>query len=162
LMFSASAFRIAFQFLLIGFAGLCLSGSASAQKIIPDTDTGDVGTGGRFVLQGRLLFPSGTRVDRPIKVRLYTPTRGEISTMTDTNGSFAFRRLSPGNYTILIDGGDDYENVNEPTNIVQAGRSIGSTEEIIPIQIRLVRKASASVKPEVISADLANVPKPAL
>jgi tetratricopeptide (TPR) repeat protein len=161
-MFSALAFRIAFQFLLIAFFCLCLIGPAYAQRITLESDTGDTGTGGRYVIQGTLLFPSGQRVDRPRKIRLYTVTRGEISTMTDTNGNFLFRRLSPGTYTIIIDGDNDYEAVNERTNIIQAGRSMGSTEEIIPVQIRLKLKASTVIKPEVVHAELANVPKPAL
>jgi tetratricopeptide (TPR) repeat protein len=115
------------------------------------------------VIQGTLLFPSGQRVDRPMKVRLYTATRGEVMTMTDTNGRFLFRRLSPGSYTILIDGDKDYENVNEQTNIIQVrGAGTISTEEIIPVQIRLKYKTGESIKPEVVHADLANVPKPAL
>jgi tetratricopeptide (TPR) repeat protein len=122
-----------------------------------------MGTGGRYVIQGTLLFPSGQRVDRPMKVRLYTATRGEVMTMTDTNGRFLFRRLSPGSYTILIDGDKDYENVNEQTNIIQVrGAGTISTEEIIPVQIRLKYKTGESIKPEVVHADLANVPKPAL
>lgn len=161
-MVSASAFRIAFQFLLIAFLGLCLVGPAYAQRPALDTDTGDMGTGGKFTLQGTVMFPSGQRVDRPLRVRLYTVTRGEISTMTDTNGRFVFRRLSPGNYTIIIDGDQNYEPVNEDTTIVQAGRSIGSTEEIIPVQIRLKAKAGGGAKAEVVNAELANVPKPAL
>ena len=129
-----------------------------------ESDTADAGTGGRYVIQGTLLFPSGQRVDRPMKVRLYTATRGEVTTMTDTNGRFVFRRLSPGHYTILIDGDNNYENVNEQTNIIQVGRSAStnSTEEIIPVQIRLKHKAVDSIKPEVVHAELANVPKPAL
>ncbi|HSD47589.1 MAG TPA: tetratricopeptide repeat protein [Pyrinomonadaceae bacterium] len=142
---------------------MCLIGSASAQRVASlESDTADMGTGGRYIIQGTLLFPSGQRVDRPMKVRLYTATRGEVSTLTDTNGRFIFRRLSPGQYTIVIDGEKDYETVNEQTNIIQAGRSMGSTEEIIPVQIRLKYKASDMVKPEVVHADLANVPKPAL
>jgi tetratricopeptide (TPR) repeat protein len=74
-----------------------------------------------------------------------------------------FRRLSPGSYTILIDGDKDYENVNEQTNIIQVrGAGTISTEEIIPVQIRLKYKTGESIKPEVVHADLANVPKPAL
>ena len=163
-MFSALALRIAFRPLLVAFACLCLTGSASAQRMTLESDTADVGTGGRYIIQGTLLFPSGQRVDRPMKVRLYTATRGEVTTMTDTNGRFLFRRLSPGHYTILIDGDNNYENVNEQTNIIQAGRSAAtsSTEEIIPVQIRLKHKAGDSIKPEVVHADLANVPKPAL
>jgi Tfp pilus assembly protein PilF len=161
-MFSALAFRIAFKSLLIGVACLCLVSAASAQRASIESDTADLGTGGLYVIQGTLVFPSGTRVDRPIKVRLSTPMRGEISTMTDTNGRFLFRRLSPGNYTIIIDGGESYENVNEQTNIIQAGRSIGSTEQIIPILIRLKTKAADSMRPEVVHAELAGVPKPAV
>ena len=163
-MFSALALRIAFRPLLIALSCLCLIGSASAQRMTLESDTADMGTGGKYIIQGTLLFPSGQRVDRPIKVRLYTATRGEVSTMTDTNGRFLFRRLSPGNYTIIIEGEKDYENVNEQTNIIQAGRNAAtsSTEEIIPVQIRLKYKAGDSVKPEVVHAELANVPKPAL
>jgi tetratricopeptide (TPR) repeat protein len=161
-MLSASAFRIALQFLLIALVSLCLLGSAVAQRASLETDTGEMGTGGKFTVQGTVLFPSGQRVDRPLKVRLFTPTRGEISTMTDTNGRFVFRRLSPGNYTITIDGDENYEAANEMTNIVQAGRSVSSTEEIIPVQIRLKAKAGDRLKPEVVDAELANVPKPAL
>jgi Tfp pilus assembly protein PilF len=161
-MVSASAFRVAFQLLLVACFSLCLSSSAYAQRGSLETDTGEMGTGGKFTLQGTVLFPSGQRVDRPLKVRLYTATRGEISTMTDTNGRFLFRRLAPGNYTIIIDGDQNYEPVSEDTSIVQAGRSIGSTEEVIPVQIRLKAKAGGDVKAEVVNAELANVPKPAL
>ncbi|HKS08749.1 MAG TPA: tetratricopeptide repeat protein [Pyrinomonadaceae bacterium] len=122
----------------------------------------DLGTGGRFLIQGTVIFPSGQRVDRPLKIRLSTPTRGELITMTDTNGRFAFPRLTPGSYVIIIDADENYEAVNEQTNIIQAMRSMGSTEEIIPVQIRLKRKLSDAIRPEVVHADLANVPKPAV
>lgn len=161
-MFSASAYKFAFQLLLIVCCGLCVLGSASAQRPTFATDTGDPGTGGKYMIQGTVISPSGQRVDRPIKVTLSTASRGDISTMTDTNGQFFFRRLSPGNYTIMIDGNENYETVNEPTTIIQAGRSVSSTEEIIPIQIRLKAKTGSGVKPEVVNAELANVPKPAL
>jgi tetratricopeptide (TPR) repeat protein len=162
-MFSALAFRIAFQSLLIVFTCSCLIASASAQRVSSESETAaDVGTGGRFFIQGTVIFPSGQRVDRPLKVRLATPTRGEIITMTDTNGAFSFRRLTPGSYTIIIDADENYEAVNERTNIIQAGRSMGTTEETIPIQIRLKRRAADAIRPEVVHADLANVPKPAV
>ena len=162
-MFSALAFRIAHRSLLVAFACLCLIGSAFAQRGGMESSTAaDLGTGGRFVIQGTVIFPSGQRVDRPLKVRLSTSTRGELITMTDTNGRFSFPRLTPGSYAIIIDADENYEAVNEQTNIIQAFRSMGSTEEIIPIQIRLKRKAGDAIRPEVVHADLADVPKPAL
>jgi tetratricopeptide (TPR) repeat protein len=144
---------------------LCLIGSASAQRAIESSTAADLGTGGRFIIQGTVIFPSGQRVDRPLKVRLATPTRGELITMTDTNGRFSFPRLTPGSYAILIDADENYEAVNEQTNIIQVGRSLGSpasTEESIPIQIRLKRRAGDAIRPEVVHADLANIPKPAV
>lgn len=162
-MFSALGFRTAYQSLLMAFACLCLIGTASAQRVsMESTTAADLGTGGRWMIQGTVIFPSGQRVDRPLKIRLATPTRGELITMTDTNGSFSFRRLTPGSYAIIIDADENYEAVNEQTNIVQAGRSMGSTEEILPVQIRLKRKAGDAIRPEVVHADLANVPKPAV
>jgi tetratricopeptide (TPR) repeat protein len=165
-MFSALAFRSAYQSLLIAFSCLCLIGTASAQRVSSESTTAaDLGTGGRFVIQGTIIFPSGQRVDRPMKVRLATPTRGELITMTDTNGRFQFYRLTSGSYTIVIDGDENYEAVNEQTNIIQGGRGFGaagSTEEVIPIQIRLKRKAGDAIRPEVVHADLANIPKPAV
>ena len=164
-MFSALAFRTVYQSLLTAFACLCLIGSAFAQRpSMESTTAADLGTGGRFVIQGTVIFPSGQRVDRPLKIRLATPTRGELITMTDTNGRFSFPRLTPGSYTLIIDADENYEAVNEQTNIVQAGRGgmASSTEEILPIQIRLKRKASDAIRPEVVHADLANIPKPAV
>lgn len=161
-MLSALAFRVASQSLLIVFTCLCLIASASAQRILESDTAADMGTGGRFIIQGTVIFPSGQRVDRPLKIRLATPTRGELITMTDTNGRFTFHRLTAGNYSILIDGDENYEAVNEGMNIIQAGRSMGSTEEIIPVQIRLKRKPGDAIRPEVVHADLADVPKPAV
>lgn len=161
-MFSALAFRVAHRSLLIAFACLCLIGTASAQRAMESSTAADLGTGGRFLIQGTVIFPSGQRVDRPLKIRLATPTRGELITMTDTNGRFLFPRLNPGSYTIIIDADENYEAVNEQTNIIQVMRTVGSTEEVIPVQIRLKRKASDAIRPEVVHADLANVPKPAI
>ena len=159
---SALAFRIAFQSLFIVFSCLCLIAPASAQRILESDTAADMGTGGRFIIQGTVIFPSGQRVDRPLKIRLATPTRGELITMTDTNGRFSFHRLSAGQYSIIIDADENYDAVNEGMSIVQAGRSVGTTEEIIPVQIRLKRKAGDPIRPEVVHAELADVPKPAV
>src|SRR2546430_13144427 len=45
---------------------------------------------------GNVYLPSGQRVDRPIRVRLFTSTRGDTTTMTSDNGAFSFRRLATG------------------------------------------------------------------
>jgi tetratricopeptide (TPR) repeat protein len=134
----------------------------AGQRGMMGTDSGDPGTGGNFIIQGTVFLPVGHRVDRPIRVRLFTPTRGTITTMTDDNGVFSFRRLAPGSYSVVIDAEKDFETVNEQVNIVQAFRTGSSTENVILVQIRLKAKAGTSFKPEVMNAELANVPKTAV
>lgn len=136
--------------------------SVSAQRGMMSPDSGDPGTGGSYIIQGTVFMPSGHRVDRPIRVRLSTPTRGTITTMTDDNGAFSFRRLASGSYSLVIDTEKEYETVNEQVNIGQGFRAANSTEAIIPVQIRLRLKGGTSSKPEVMNADLANVPKTAV
>ncbi|MCA1635563.1 MAG: tetratricopeptide repeat protein [Acidobacteria bacterium] len=56
------------------------------------------GTGGRHSIQGRILFPSGQRVDTRIKVKLESAGFGDLSILSDVNGTFSFRSLRPGSY----------------------------------------------------------------
>src|SRR5437660_9775820 len=147
---------------LIVLALLAFPTWAVAQRGMMSTDSGDPGTGANCSIQGTVFLPSGHRVDRPIRVRLLTPTRGTVTTMTDDNGVFSFRRLAPGSYSLVIDAEKEYETVNEQLNIVQAMRTASSTENIIPVQIRLRLKAATTFKPEVMNVELANVPKDAV
>src|SRR3954462_2506492 len=75
----------------------------------------DMGTGGKHVIQGRIVFPSGRRAgsDTRLKVRLQTQSAGELSVYTDSNGYFGFRSLESGSYTVIIEGGNDFETVRE-------------------------------------------------
>src|ERR1044071_6399787 len=93
------------------FAALCAP-TARAQVGVDST-----GTGGRHVIQGRVLFPSGRRADARLKVRLQTQSSGELSVYTDTNGYFGFRSLEPGSYSVTIEGGNDYETIRESVYI---------------------------------------------
>src|SRR5262245_3089434 len=89
------------RILLVVVCLVSLSGTAIAQRgrgMVPDS--GDPGTGGSFTVQGTVFTPEGHRMGRPIRVRLFTPSRGDVTTMTDDNGNFSFNRLSPGTYSI--------------------------------------------------------------
>ena len=57
-------------------------------------------------IQGRIYFPSGRRNDVRIKIRLESFNAGELSVLSDPNGSFIFRGLEPGNYTVVVDAGE--------------------------------------------------------
>lgn len=129
------------------------------------------GTGGRHSISGRLVFPSGQRADMQLKVKLESPGLGELSVMSDMNGNFSFRSLRAGNYTVVIDGGEFFETVRENVFIepysIAPRTALGSVAPVsrpISVQIYLKPKqaSAAPIKPGVLNAALANVPKPAV
>jgi cytochrome c-type biogenesis protein CcmH/NrfG len=129
------------------------------------------GTGGQHTIQGRIVFPSGKRADTRLKVRLENTGEGDLSVMADSNGSFSFRSLRPGTYTVVIDGGELYETVREPVYIESATirtRSGGMTQVpmsrpfTIQVYLQPKRQPGASNKSGVVNAALAGVPKAAL
>ncbi|HEY8413758.1 MAG TPA: carboxypeptidase-like regulatory domain-containing protein, partial [Pyrinomonadaceae bacterium] len=67
------------------------------------------GTGGIHTIQGYIFFPSGRRAEGTIIVKLQTYNSGEITVIPDSSGSFSFTQLAPGNYTVIVNAGDDYE-----------------------------------------------------
>jgi Tfp pilus assembly protein PilF len=129
----------------------------------------DTGTGGKHIIQGRILFPSGRRSDMRLKVKLQSSASEELSVFADMNGTFAFRSLAPGSYTIIIDGGDDFETVRESvyieSDLNSSNRGIVSPSTTRPYTVQVYlqpkRNGSASPRPGVLNAALAGVPKPA-
>lgn len=160
--------RLCYRYsLLATFLLLCTAVVATAQSG-GGIDT--TGTGGRHSISGRLVFPSGQRADLQIKVRLESPGLGELSVMSDMNGAFSFRSLRAGNYTVVIDGGEFFDDVREnvfiePYSIAPrtAPGTVAPLSRPITVQIYLKPKAGApAMKPGVLNAALAGVPKPAV
>jgi tetratricopeptide (TPR) repeat protein len=129
------------------------------------------GTGGRHAIQGRIYFPSGRRADSPgLLVKLESINNAPLSIFTDTSGSFAFKNLVPGSYTIVIEGTDAYEPtretvyIDDPGSSSVRGRTVSSSTPrtmTVPIYLMPNRRSPATNKPGVISAVLATVPKAA-
>lgn len=129
------------------------------------------GTGGRHSINGRVVFPSGQRADLRLKVRLESSGQGDLTVLSDENGSFAFRSLRAGNYTVVVEGGEFFETAREavyiePTNPTIRRSSMPSMVQVarpFTVQIYLRPKhQAASVKPGVLNAALATVPKAAV
>jgi Flp pilus assembly protein TadD len=150
----------------LALAALCAQ-SARAQIGVEDT-----GTGGRHVIQGRIVFPSGRRADTRLKVRLQTQSSGELSVYTDSNGYFGFKSLEAGSYTVVIEGGNDFETVRESiyieTDINRLIRGMPSTPSAtrpytMQVYLQTKRKPgmTAEERPGTLNASLASVPKPA-
>ena len=123
----------------------------------------DGGTGGRNTLQGDVTLPSGQRLDRPVLVKLNT-VRGDITTTTNGNGSFTFRQLGGGRYTVRIDAVDGYAPASEIVEINESGSGSGGGTsrpgQTYTVQLRLQLLARASLRSGVVSAD--SPPKSAL
>src|SRR5438270_11718898 len=146
-------------------AALC-STAARAQ-----VGTDDTGTGGKHVIQGRIVFPSGRRADVRLKVRLQSSQSGELSVYADSNGYFGFRSLEAGSYAVVIEGGDDFETVRESVYIepditrMIPGSSAPPISRPYTLQVYLQpkrRDGAEDPKAGVVNAALAGVPKPAL
>lgn len=125
------------------------------------------GTGGRHSIQGRLVFPSGQRADLRLKVRLES-SGGDLYVLSDMNGNFKFQSLSPGHYTVVVEGGDLYETAREPVFIESAAISRRRVPGTIPIARPFnvlfylrPRDSESRTKPGVLNAALAGVPKSA-
>jgi Flp pilus assembly protein TadD len=137
--------------------------AAPAQQDGGGPESGDLGTGGRHTVQGRLYLPSGRKLDRRLRVRLSSVRGGENSTQTDDNGSFTFRRLTGGTYTLTVEGGRDFESATETVDVLDSPRR-DAPGQVFTVQIRLEAKrpARAEARPGVVSAAAAPVPKAAV
>jgi tetratricopeptide (TPR) repeat protein len=126
------------------------------------------GTGGVHVIQGYVFFPSGRRAEGTIMVKLQPLNAGEITVLADTNGSFTFSSLSPGNYAIVVQAGDNYEvardsvYIDGDANLSRTGGRVPTPTRRYTVMIHLQPKASSgNVKTGVINAALAEVPEKA-
>jgi Tfp pilus assembly protein PilF len=111
-------------------------------------------------IQGDIITPNGQRLDHPVIVWL-SSSRGEMSTTSNGNGSFFFRQLGGGRFTVRIDAGDGYEPATEEVNIADSGSSgnMSRVGQIYSVQIHLRLKSNKPITKGVISA---NEPKEAV
>jgi len=111
-------------------------------------------TASRNTIQGDIITPNGQRLDHPVIVWLST-NRGEISTTSNGNGSFFFRQLGGGRFTVRVDAGDAYEPATEQVDIADSGSSgsMSRIGQIYSVQIHLRLKSNAPITKGVISAN---------
>lgn len=143
---------------------LCLAGSVSAQVSTPAPGISDsesqTNLGGVNSIIGTVFAPSGRPTESRVRVKLSTMTRGDRYITTNQNGSFAFRGLPAGSYTVIVDKETDFKPAQATVDIIQFR---GSPAQTYTVNIRLEFKdRTEPAKPAVVSAELLNVPKKAL
>lgn len=150
-----------FLFILLGILLLppCVAAQGSGKS--------STGTGGIHIIQGYVFFPSGRRAEGTIIVKLQTYNSGELQVIPDSSGEFTFSSLAPGNYTVVVNAGDDYEIAREnvyidtDVNLSRTAGRVPSTQRRQTVMVHLQPKIGTQSKPAVLNAALAAVPEKA-
>jgi predicted Zn-dependent protease len=152
--------RLSVGLLLLILFSLVLPATALSQGSGRDA----TGTGGSHIISGKIFFPSGRRAEGSIQVKLQSYGVGEISTIADSSGSFIFTSLSPGNYTVVINAGNDYEiaregvTIDSDLNLPRAGVRMSTGSRRYTVMVTLQPKAANHAKASVVNIALAEVP----
>jgi tetratricopeptide (TPR) repeat protein len=160
-MRSSLAATVVPALLLITLIALPIAGQGNGRA--------NTGTGGNHMIQGKIFFPSGRRADGTIQVKLTSLNSAEITAIADSSGSFTFAGLSPGNYTILVDAGNQYEiaregvTIDSDPNLSRSGIILNSGSRRYTVMVTLQPKPDPknNRKTGVINASLAEVPEEA-
>ncbi len=151
-----------FLFVILGMLLLpiCVNAQGSGKS--------STGTGGSHIIQGYVFFPSGRRAEGSIVVKLQSYAAGELQVVPDTSGTFTFSNLAPGNYTVIVNAGDDYEvsredvYIDTDVNMSRMGARVPSTARRYTVMVHLQLKPNAGhAKGSVLNAALATVPEKA-
>jgi tetratricopeptide (TPR) repeat protein len=161
--FASLPLRSTERLLLIALSILILTPVVNAQG----SGRSSTGTGGSHVIQGYVFFPSGRRAEGTIIVKLQSYHSGELQVIPDSSGAFTFASLAPGNYTVVVNAGNDYEIAREGVyidsdiNLSRTGARVPSTSRRYTVMVHLQPKIIPGTKPAVVDAALAAVPEKA-
>src|SRR5689334_14991970 len=113
--------RIGLRYVLLALIAFLVSSaalSARAQGVTPGSSRGLSTGNGSNTITGRILFPPG-QAATPVKVNLEGSGAADMSmsTVTDQDGSFRFRGVPPGNYSVVVDAGSQFEKAREPVTL---------------------------------------------
>jgi len=152
LLFTRGLFTLALVF--------CLYAATPAQSM---RGANTAGTAGNEEIQGRIHFPvKNPSAMRPV-IKLQSTSSSELKTVADADGNFSFTHLRPDSYTILVDGGDEYQNAMETVAINSPGPVPGqgnpsqyATPSIYQVHIYLQPKSSYEVGVQYLKKGQAN------
>src|SRR5437588_9168415 len=103
---------------------LVLSLTSLANAEVLGSNRGPVGGEGSNTIEGRVYFPSGDHSGKAIKLHLESNLAISNQTaFTDQDGVFRFNSLPPGTYTVVAEGGKEFENSRETITIEPIGAS---------------------------------------
>ncbi|MEO8042479.1 MAG: tetratricopeptide repeat protein [Acidobacteriota bacterium] len=135
--------------------------------VIAQSRTNQSGTGGIHEIRGKIYLPSGRTLDAPVEVELQSISNfATLKVQTDRDGSYSFRNLAPGNYSLIVKATEQFEEVREYTTIDTEAQ--GQSVRVVPIPkvqtvpIYLLFKRGVTLRNEVINAKWSAIPKSTL
>jgi len=140
----------------------------SAASVEAQSRTNSSGTGGIHEIRGKIYLPSGKTIDSPIEVELQSISNfSTLKLITDREGTYSFRNLQPGNYTVIVKGNEQFEEAREYTTIDTEAATrttvpIPPVPKVITIPVYLQYKKGVTLRNEVINAKWATIPKETL
>ena len=128
-------------FRLLVVVSIALGAAFSIHAQAPGSSRGLTMGEGSNMIQGRVHFPTGQAINTSVKVNLegVSSFGASAATATDQDGTFRFRGLSPGSYTVVVDAGSQYDKARESVVIDPEAR--GRT---VQVAIQLHLKADSS------------------
>jgi Tfp pilus assembly protein PilF len=122
-------------------ACFALAAVVAAQAQNPGSNRGLASGEGNNQIQGHVYFPTGQAVNTSaVKVTLESLSAyGSSTSSTDQDGTFRFRGLSPGSYTVIVDAGKDFEKAREPITIDPESRG-----RVVQVAIQLHFRVDSS------------------
>jgi tetratricopeptide (TPR) repeat protein len=154
--------------IVVCLSSLLLIASVASDISAQGSGTASTGTGGNHMIQGKIFFPSGRRAEGTIVVKLSSLASPEITAIADSSGSFTFGGLSPGNYTVVVNAGDQYEiareaiTIDSDLNLSRVGIPLNPGSRRYTVMVTLQPKHDKNnAKTGVINASLADVPEEA-
>ncbi|MDX6558775.1 MAG: hypothetical protein QOF72_1824 [Blastocatellia bacterium] len=117
-------------------------GGVGSTRGLPDS------AAGIHTIEGRVYLPSGRRAGAGITVSIEGHVNGSRRAATDGDGMFLFRSLPAAEYTVLVDGGSDYDSVRESVTIygTTGGTGISPTGQTMMLDIHLRPKGGTDAE----------------
>ncbi len=122
----------------LAFLCLLLMSALVAQAQAPGSNRGVASGDGNNMIQGRIHYPTGQAASgRTIKVQLESVSNfSSMSTVADQDGTFRFTNLPAGDYTVIVDAGNEFEKARESVSIYReaspGGRSVQVAIQLYP------------------------------
>ncbi len=150
------------RLLFLTFAFIYSAALVSAQIPGGVTESNNLRHGGNNYIVGTVYSPDGFPITTRMRLRLSSPTLGEVIATTDDRGKFVFSGVGSGTFFIVIDSEKEYQPVNYSLDIVRERAPIPETYTVI-IRLREADPAKApTARASVVNAANAGVPKKAL